>query len=137
MKIFIKQIPEQGLIFNKSVSAKDLDIPEDIMACLTPLMIRAKFERAGDEVLAAVEVDGAYRLACSRCLEEFELTKTDCFELVFDVEPAMEFIEIDNDIREELIVAMSSNPQCRVACKGLCKDCGANLNLEKCKCKRD
>ena len=97
-------------------------------------MIRGEFQHAGDEVLGRIEVDGTYRLICSRCLEDFEIEKTDTFELVFDIESTTQFIEIGDDIREELIIAMSANPVCSDNCKGLCKDCGSNLNLEKCKC---
>jgi len=37
-------------------------------------------------------------------------------------------------LREQAWVALPMKPLCRPDCKGLCPQCGANLNLESCTC---
>ena len=135
MKIYLKQIPPDGTDRHEVVSCEDLDLPQDIMTCVSPIVIDVHVQRAGDEVLADCEVSGKYRLACSRCIEEFDIEKTDRFKLVFDIEPQTEFIDLTDDIREELIIAMPVKSVCDSACKGLCPHCGGNLNLDQCTCK--
>lgn len=134
MKIFVKQIPETGMSIDQTVTSKDLDLPSELLFCVAPLAIHGEFEHVGDEVLARITVRGKYRLSCVKCLDEFEIEKTDRFNLVFDIEPGTECFDFTGDVRDELILAVSLNPVCRDNCKGLCLDCGVNLNSEKCKC---
>jgi uncharacterized protein len=37
-------------------------------------------------------------------------------------------------IQEELVLALPTRPLCRETCKGLCPQCGANLNQQVCGC---
>ncbi len=39
-------------------------------------------------------------------------------------------------IRQYCLLAIPMKPLCRVDCAGLCPDCGANLNENKCQCVR-
>lgn len=138
MKIFIKEISgDDGLEFEQMVTAKDLDLPEDIFQCLGLLEVYGDFQNVGDEVLVNFEVSGKYRLSCGRCLEDFEIEKIDQFEYIFDIDPRTESIDFTEAVREEMILAMASSPVCREDCKGLCLGCGIDLNKGKCNCKRE
>jgi uncharacterized protein len=49
----------------------------------------------------------------------------------------MDFVDITDDIRQELVVALTSGiVLCLPNCKGLCPNCGVNLNEERCHCPR-
>ena len=39
-------------------------------------------------------------------------------------------------MREQLYLALPMKPLCREDCRGLCAECGANLNLTTCGCAR-
>jgi uncharacterized protein len=134
MKVFLRQLSDHSLVAQKTVSVKELGLPEDIFDCLGPLAVSGKISRAGDAVIGIFEVSGKYRLSCSRCLTDLENEKTDRFEIIIDIEPMTEFVDFADDIRQEMILAMTLKPLCRQDCKGLCPGCGSNLNLEKCKC---
>ena len=41
-------------------------------------------------------------------------------------------IDLDDLAREYLVVEIPINPLCRPDCKGLCVECGADLNVEVC-----
>jgi len=45
-----------------------------------------------------------------------------------------EEIDLRPVIREILVLSMPMSPLCRPECKGICGGCGADLNVEACKC---
>ena len=45
-------------------------------------------------------------------------------------------INIGDILREQILLAMPSNVLCRHTCKGLCHQCGENLNRGKCGCQK-
>ena len=72
---------------------------------------------------------------CGRCLEEVKFTlDPGKIHLFFDIEENQEILEIDEDLRSELLLALPMNPLCSEDCAGLCPVCGANLNKSQCKC---
>lgn len=58
-------------------------------------------------------------------LEEEEMTVS-----VFDGEA----IDIDDLVREQVLLAVPERTLCRQDCKGLCPTCGADRNLKQCGC---
>lgn len=74
---------------------------------------------------------------CAVCLEEAEylLKKKDICIHVENV-PMDRFYDLTDDIRENLLLSMPMRIKCKEDCKGLCTSCGANLNKEKCSCKK-
>lgn len=90
-------------------------------------------------------------LACDRCGEAFQREKVISVEnLVADHldneqgEDTAEVLLLDGnelDLDDALITAfilnMDTKILCREDCQGLCAGCGANLNYEPCKCKRE
>lgn len=43
-------------------------------------------------------------------------------------------LQLEDVIREQVLLAVPLKVTCREECKGLCPHCGANLNLEQCSC---
>jgi uncharacterized protein len=85
-------------------------------------------------------------LECVRCLESFVLPITLELEEIFrlpgaglspDVSYAVGddgWLDLAPLLREYAWVAIPMKPLCHPDCKGLCPQCGANLNLESCTC---
>jgi uncharacterized protein len=112
------------------------------------------------EVAGTIEIKGVVtaelELQCSRCLKTFPVTISEAFELNFyeeipvEDDPAVEQELVTDDldreyytgtkidlvdyIQEQVLLAVPFSPQCSPACKGLCPDCGADLNAGVCKC---
>ena len=92
--------------------------------------------------------------ACSRCLEGFRVPVRAPFDLLFlpaASEPASPEQEIEDDdlgtsyyrdgvidladvVREQLSLALPMKPLCQEGCRGLCPECGTNLNSGACDC---
>jgi uncharacterized protein len=54
--------------------------------------------------------------------------------LNYSLDSSQQYLDLDQDIREEIILEYPLNPLCKADCKGLCPRCGKNLNQELCNC---
>jgi uncharacterized protein len=93
-------------------------------------------------------------LQCGRCLEPFTLSVDAPFDVMYlphtentgegeveieedDLETAFYrdgVIDLGQLIREQFYLVLPMKPLCREACRGLCPQCGANLNQSSCTC---
>lgn len=74
------------------------------------------------------------RAACGRCLRDFDFPLEARPELFFELAAGQEELEVADDIRAELLLELPMNPVCRPDCRGLCPNCGADLNRGDCGC---
>jgi uncharacterized protein len=100
-------------------------------------------------------VETAIRYKCSRCLKECELPVESSFELLYLPQP--KWLKVDEDIElkyedmdiayydgvrfdvdlmiiEQIELSMPMKFVCRPDCKGLCFNCGIDLNENVCTC---
>ncbi len=125
---------------------------------LNPIKTRLRAYRIGDIVGVEGYFETAVRLACSRCLSEFETSITSHFTLTYmqenpdrlnklpdeevELKPddiglipfSGEEINLMEGIQEQVVIALPLKPLCREKCKGLCPKCGAILNEGDCSC---
>jgi uncharacterized protein len=93
-------------------------------------------------------------LPCSRCLEPFRMPVDSSFDLRFlpatemaadgerevqeaDLETTFyrdDQIDLNELLREQFYLALPMKPLCLEDCKGLCAQCGTNLNTGTCAC---
>lgn len=109
----------------------------------------------GDKVLVNGVLEVTAGVDCSRCLEPFVYTfKTDFFEAFTVINGITEdnnldqlavetanmltvsgdYLYLDEYIRQLVILAREYSPICNPDCKGLCSECGADLNKAPCDC---
>lgn len=150
MKIIISEIPEEGL----DVNLDDLTIISEAVIITSPLKGELRVEKVGTEIFVRGHTSTEIELSCSRCLNNFrkevsldialtyhplsELKGDEVYEL-HDDEMEVDFysgdeIDIGSLIEEELILSIPMKPLCREDCKGLCPNCGADLNISSCEC---
>lgn len=93
-----------------------------------------------------IQITGNFE--CDRCLEKYVTSITIPFMEEFrenaDVADLDEFstyngdeIELDDLIRENIILAKPIKMVCSEGCRGLCPNCGTNLNFSTCACEND
>ena len=84
-------------------------------------------------VRGVLEVD--VRGRCARCGEGSTQTIRDgAFACSYPLSAANELIDLTADIREAILLALPINFLCSETCRGLCVQCGANLNKAPCAC---
>lgn len=98
-------------------------------------------------LLAQGTVESQLGLECVRCLEPFSLPLILELEETFRLpgtKPRQDapyavgedgWLDLAPMLREQCWLSIPLKPLCRPDCKGLCPQCGANLNLESCTCK--
>lgn len=78
---------------------------------------------------------------CSRCLKPASATFTEEFTASFGTAKDAEYpvragiIDLTAAVEELIVTASPQVIYCREDCKGLCPDCGADLNAGECNCK--
>jgi uncharacterized protein len=93
-------------------------------SCLAPYDIDVDTEM---QVLFEVESSDSWHL------KELEYNIPDLDSVVLD-EPV---IDLDDVIRQQLYLALPMKNLCSEQCKGMCSQCGANLNLSSCGCAKE
>ena len=114
-----------------------------------PVQVRgAVRNRAGAMELNA-RLDTVLSLTCDRCAKPFEREKTVeygtllAFELANGESDDIVLLnkdgelELDELMREVFLLEMDTKNLCSEDCKGLCSGCGADLNVEPCRCKKE
>ncbi|MBI5057915.1 MAG: DUF177 domain-containing protein [Nitrospirae bacterium] len=150
MKINVSGIPEEGL-------QQEIDLPVVINDSKKPntahVFIKAvKFDT---RVLIEGSVKVTAEFKCSRCLKEYSLPLALSFKEEYvpaeEVGKEKNELELTNDeldvsfyrddeidmeelIKEQILLAVPMKPLCGDECRGLCPGCGINLNEGACAC---
>jgi len=137
------------------------DIPASVAAdeeytVAAPVHLVMDVHKDGDAYRVTGRVETRLRLVCGRCLEPFEIPIDSPFELRYVPEPAgggeeeerevgeddlttafykEDAIDLGDLMHEQFVLALPMKPLCSDACKGLCVQCGTNLNKGTCECK--
>lgn len=133
MKIHIRKIRIEGIEISESLSPEWIGLTrKDNVRFVVPIAIEAKITRVEDEMFVQITANSQYGSFCYRCLEDMNSDWTADFTLAFDIDKQKEFIDISEDVRQELILNLPTRILCQEDCKGLCIDCGVNLNKNEC-----
>ena len=125
-----------------------------------PVKVHLHLTRINDGVLARGDVETALAVACSRCTEPAEQPLQFHFDEQFrpsidiatgqpvkpeDDDPgapvfsidANHLMDVDEVVRQGVVMEAPMHPLCSPACRGLCPSCGANLNEGPCGCEME
>jgi uncharacterized protein len=155
MLLDLQRLHGQREHFDRSFQPSAFDPQDPEYRVAAPVELSMDVERSGKD---AFRVTGRaitrLELDCGRCLEPFEVPVDASFELryipaaensgeeereieeddlttAFYREGALDVIEM---LREQFTLATPMKPLCAEACRGLCPECGANLNRTECGC---
>jgi uncharacterized protein len=134
MKINIDQIPPQGLTLEETILPKGLELDTEVVQSRGPIQIEADVSKITNAVTVDLNFSAPVTFICSRCLNEFEVILKKNLKFNYRVEKTQHEIDLNPDIRQDIILDYPINPLCKPDCKGLCPKCGKNLNEGKCKC---
>ena len=134
MKIYVNQIPFEGVTFEEDMPTSELDLETEIIKFREPIKIKADVSRITNAVSAHIKINTVLYTSCSRCLEQIKIDLNKEMDLNYPVDKSVQVIDLNPDIREEILLDYPMKPLCNPNCKGLCPKCGNNLNLKKCVC---
>lgn len=135
--------------------APDLDIAEDGNPSTVEGSVRMMHTNQG--VLVQGTLNGTTQLACVRCLEpvpvDFEIHLEEVFVPTVDmatgklIKPDEEdqalwidehhILDLTEVLRQDVLLELPVHVLCKENCRGLCPECGTNLNESTCDCGPD
>lgn len=117
-----------------------------------PLAATVRIQPLEDGYLVRGTISGDVTVPCNRCADPMPVHLEERFEDFEDTPPEdaacdgesrifMEkgafYLDVAAIVWEQFVLALPPNPLCRTDCKGLCPECGANLNEGICACSHD
>jgi uncharacterized protein len=155
MRIEVEKLTPAGETFAHRYAEGDLQLSEDGPRLSGEATVEGRASRKGEEIRLEGKVRASVEIACDRCLrpvtnplevefmesfipraaderakEETELKQADLHLSVYEGDS----IDVDDLVREQVLLALPARFVCREDCKGLCPTCGADLNEETCAC---
>lgn len=134
MKIFVNQVPFEGILLEEEIAAGDLDLETELIKFSSPLKLKAAAFRITNALTVDLNIEARLHAACSRCLKEFDWDWDKDVQLNYPLDSSIVAIDLDPETREEIILDYPIKPLCKPDCKGLCKKCGINKNEGGCNC---
>src|SRR5689334_2219675 len=154
MRIELDKLEQVGNRFAHVYDPEEIVLDEEHARLTSPPEVSGRVSRSGQEVRLRGTINTVAEVDCDRCLKsvsvpvetQFDVTYTpvedyragDAAELkeedlglsVFDGET----IDIDELVREQVLLALPARALCGEECKGLCPVCGADRNVNPCDC---
>ena len=166
MRIRIEELKERKLSLEFEEAPQTFPVLTEmvdtgICKFLASVKTALRAQQIGDMVEIEGSITTVVRLSCGRCLQSFEMPVESSFALTYkQTEPDTdkgsanqeeleltaedmgliyhpgEEINLQNEIQEQVVLAFPLRTLCKPDCKGLCPQCGADLNNEECDCDR-
>ena len=132
----------------------DLNPVDERVKLSGPATVKGKVRLSGNEVFVNGHVDTRAQVECDRCLKPIELPVNADFELEYitgseyessaaaaltEAEMSVsvfdgDAIDVDEIVKEQILLAVPTRMLCREDCKGICPQCGTDRNAGECAC---
>jgi len=135
IKISLRDITSNGLDIDQSIPKEGIGLSSEEVDIRSLLNVKAHIEKVDQMIIANTRIKADFGYLCSRCLEELYSIEERSYIFDFEIDPSVEYVDLGEEIRQEIIMANPPKVLCSKDCKGICPKCGMNLNKEQCQCK--
>lgn len=162
MFLKIKDLELRNLEFDETIEPGIIDFGDDLTQT-APLKTAGRAEllrehRGSHKVVEDIRIVGRFsteiEARCARCLEAVDNAVAEEFDLVYrpqgvdaraeeasinQAETEIGYYQgegllLEDVLKEQILLALPVKQICNAACKGLCPQCGTNLNTGSCDC---
>lgn len=132
----IARLDEEGDRYQGELPAEVFDLGEsEVFSPAAGLAYDLFIQALGTELLVRGKLSLPLNCICVRCGADFQwVAKDDAFVTSIEISDTTDFLDLTEELREAIILALPGYPVCSNACKGLCMTCGKNLNKGNCTC---
>jgi uncharacterized protein len=154
MKLDLTRYRQPLTPFARTFQPEEVDADLDTYRVASPVELAFDIHKDKDKFRLVGRVRAELELTCSRCVEPYRFPVDAEFDQRYlpasdasttaDTEVEQDDLETsyyENDqidlselMREQFYLALPMKPLCREDCKGLCAQCGTNLNTGTCDC---
>ncbi len=156
MIIQFSQYDNSEINFAHTCDAQSIDLEDEMAQAAGPIEVVGTARRSSEIAHLKGNLRGSLEIACSRCLQpsrfelnapfevdfvtlenygaashETELNSNDLSLSVYDGEQ----IDLNEVVREQVLLNLPMRGLCKENCAGLCEKCGGNKNTNPCDCK--
>ena len=154
MKLDLTRYRQPEEHFSRTFQPQDVQQEGDAYRIMAPVRLDFDIRKDKEKFRLSGAAQTELELQCGRCLEPFRMPVDASFDLRFL--PASEMadgeerevqdedldtsyyrddeIDLNELLREQFYLALPMKPLCRDDCRGLCPQCGTNLNTGTCTC---
>lgn len=157
MRIEVENLSPTARPFAHTYRPEEIDLEEEGARLAADVVVEGVGTRKGEQVRLRGTLRTEVELLCDRCLapehsplvvefdtsfipQEAEAVKQENVELLTEDLGLSAYeggaVDLDELVREQILLALPSRHLCREDCKGLCQKCGANLNENECSCEQ-
>jgi len=157
MLIEVENLTAAASPFAKTYAPGEVELDEEGARLASDATVEGSAMRKGDEVRLRGKISAEVEVGCDRCVAavrfplevEFDAAfiprekaadVTENVELMTDDMGLATFdggaVDLDDLVREQILLAIPSRRLCREDCKGLCPECGTDLNAGACSCEK-
>jgi uncharacterized protein len=115
------------------------------------IKIEAKLDKSINQIFLQAEILAEGSFFCDRCLDNFHQELNTAYSMMY-VQGArstidlneeeeiqllradMNYIDLDDDVRQYILLTIPQKLLCREDCQGFCPTCGVNKNIASCTC---
>ena len=154
MRIELSKLEQTGNTFAHVYEPEEIVLDEEHVRLIGPPEVTGRVSRSGHEVRLRGKIVATAEVDCDRCLksvsvpvetefdvayvpsedyardEAAELQAEDLSLSVFDGET----VDLDELVREQVLLTLPARALCGEDCKGLCPTCGTDRNVNPCDC---
>ena len=135
MKIDLLAITSgEKLFVEEWYSPVKLDLNNQDIEFLEDIFFRGEALRGDGFLQIEGEVTSRWKEVCARCLRRTEKDFKSSIHLDLAVGNSETIYDFTPELREEILTAYPDRILCSDTCRGLCGNCGANLNVAPCDC---
>ena len=157
MRIELENLEGGKSNFAHVYQPEDLNPVDERVSLTAPANVTGTVRLAGNELFVNGHVDTRAQAECDRCLKPVELPVSADFALEYITGSAYESsetaelteaemsvsvfdgdaIDVDEIVKEQILLAVPTRMLCREDCKGICPECGIDRNTGNCNCVSD
>ena len=151
----IEGIPEGGLNLDLLAAKEQFEINQPDCSLSDDIKFRGRLVKIDQDFSFSGELEAKLRVACTRCLNlfsynietgikvhfiplgkgqslgnEIEIKETDIEKEIYEGGK----IDLRGSVRDYVLLEVPLMHSCREDCKGICSECGSDLNSSQCEC---
>ncbi len=140
--------------FDHVYAQSALDLADERVKLADDVTAHVRVRRKGADVTIDGKIETAVQVECDRCLKSIKLPVESQFSLEYlskgeyeasqvaelteeEMDVAVfegDTIDLDEIVREQILLSVPARTLCNENCKGICSTCGADLNAGDCGC---
>ena len=152
----IEEIPNEGLNFNLLAEKEQFEINQPDCSLSGNVRINGKLTRIEQDIFFSGQLQASLQVDCTRCLKPFPLVVKNKMQVHFiprakeqssgaevketDIEQEIykeDRVDLIPPVRDNILLDVPLIRLCNDTCKGICSECGNDLNTNQCECQRE